>query len=179
VNAPGRHSAGLSRALLRAKGEHTALLDTGNALRHALRDSKTGAGLASSLDSRHIPYVLALAGDADLGVRGLAKVGMARAAKMVADRVAKGRLPPDATGLQALLEDGDLGAAEQRLAASTAWALLGHADYCAAEATPAALSAIESTMLDRSGLGQLEDINKRLFHETPINLAMALAGEDY
>ena len=161
-------------AVLHANGDHTRVVTRGTLLAEALRSSKTGAELAGRLAPEHFLYLLALAGDEDLGVRGIQKVGMAKAARLVAKAVESGRLPPDAPGIAQLVEDGNLppDAVDD---VRRAWQLLVHQSY-ASTVPPHLLSAIDAQIVNRSGLGELEQANARFF-EGVLNLEMAFAGE--
>ena len=168
--------SGREWAVLRASGEHSRLI-TGNDLFHELlRKSKTGAELAERLAPGHYPYVLALAGEDDLGVAGIAKYGMSRAAKHVAKCAQEGKLAPDAPNLQALLESGGL-SAEDSETVGRSWRNLVHADY-AARITPSQMSAIDAKMVNRSGMAELEKANAQYF-EGALNLELLFAGEGY
>jgi hypothetical protein len=169
-------AAGGRRGVLLAKGDYTAAVNGDNLFSHVLRKAKTGEDLAARLDPGHYMYVLGLAGDADLDAPGIRKFGAARAAKLVADRRGEGRLPSDFPSLQSLLEDGKVPDGQED-AVRRAWGLLCHQDYCLEHATPAAMSAIESRMVNRSGLGALEDANRKYFSNHPLNLDMVYAGE--
>jgi hypothetical protein len=166
------------RAVLLAKGPHTYTVTADNLVPYVLRAAKTGEDLAASLSPGHFMYIMGLSGDQDLGAPGMRKFGAARAAKLVAGRATRGHLPPDFPSLRALLEDGGL-SEDQHATVSAAWNLLCHADYTAAEATPAVMAAIESGMVNRSGLGALERANKDHFSAYPLNLDMLYAGEEY
>ena len=174
--SPGGLGSGFGGAVLRAAGDHTRVVTRDGLLEELLRKSKTCDELVARLAPEHFPYLLALAGDDDLGVPGIPKVGMAKAAKMVADRVAKGLLPADAPGLPQLLEDGRL-TEEHHATIQAAWETLVHS-YYTARIPPAAMSALDATLVNRSGLGELEAANARFFAGA-INLDMLFAGENY
>lgn len=165
-------------ALLRAQGDGTRIVSRETLVPFLLRDSKQGADLASGLSPGHALYMLALSGDKDLGVEGLPKVGPAKAAKLIGAASRSGKLPPDHPSLTSLLEEAGL-AGEQGQAASSAWSCLVHADYARAHATPSAMALTMAQLEDLSGLLELERANSKYFSDTPINLDMAFAGEEF
>jgi hypothetical protein len=174
---PAEVGSGRGIAVIKAAGDHTRVITHEGVFLEALRGSKTAEALSSRLDPGHFPYVLTLAGEEDLGVRGIQKVGMSRAAKLVADRVAEGRLPPDAPSLGALLEDGKI-AVENHSIVEASWRLLVHTSH-AAEVQPAEEASIDAQLVNRSGIGELEQANAKYFHGSPVNLEMCYAGETY
>lgn len=168
--------SGRQWAVLRASGEHSRLLTAENLFYEVLRKSKTGDEVAAQLSGGHFPYVLALAGEDDLGAAGIPKFGMARAAKHVAKCAADGLLSPDAPNLAALTEDGRL-TDDQKEIASRCWSLLVHDAY-ARQLPASALAAIDAQMVNRSGLAELEKANAQYFAGA-LNLDLLFAGENY
>ena len=174
LGSPADAGMGHQSAVLHANGDHSRLTDRAGLVAESLRSSKTGAELAVQLAPEHYLYMLALAGEEDLGVRGVQKTGLAKAAKLIAKAVSAGRLPPDAVSLQALLEDGQIpeGTAPD---VERAWRLLVHHDY-AATVEPALLSLADAQLVNRSGLGELEKANAQFF-DGVLNIEMAFSGE--
>jgi hypothetical protein len=168
--------SGRSWAVLRASGEHSRLVTAENLFQEVLRKSKTGEEVAAQLSAGHLPYVLALAGEDDLGVSGIPKFGMARAAKHVAKCASDGLLAPDSPNLPALLEDGRL-SDEQKSIAQRCWGLLVHDSY-ASQLPAFSLSSIDAQMINRSGLAELEKANAQYFNGG-LNLELLFAGEGY
>ncbi len=168
--------SGRSWAVFRASGEHSRLVTAENLFREVLRKSKTGDEIAEQLTAGHFPYVLALAGEDDLGTAGIPKFGMARAAKHVAKCAAEGQLAGESPNLNALLEDGRL-TDEQKAVASRCWSLLVHESY-ASTLQPSDLSVIDAQMVNRSGLAELEKANAQYFGGG-LNLELLFAGEGY
>ena len=168
--------SGREWAVFRAVGEHSRLITADSLFSELLRKSKTGEAVAAQLLPGHFPYVLALAGEEDLGVAGIPKYGMARAAKHVAKCATEGLLSPDAPNLQALLEAGGL-SDEHKATASRCWSLLVHESY-ASTITATELSAIDAQMVNRSGLAELEKANAQYFNGA-LNLELLFAGEGY
>jgi len=171
--APGGHAT----AILRANGDHTRVAAGEGALADLLRESKTGADLVGELAPGHLPYLLSLCGDDDLGAPGLQKTGPHRAAQLVIKRSKEGFLPPAAPSLQALLEEAGL-TDLQKAQVATCWHLTNHADHVARVATPALMAQLDTQMVDLSGLGELEASNSRYFGGA-LNLDMLYAGEEY
>jgi hypothetical protein len=163
-------------AVFRASGDHSRIVTGDTLFDELLRKSKTGGEIASQLASGHFPYVLALAGEDDVGIQGIPKYGMARAAKHVAKCATEGKLSADSPNLPALLESGNL-SLEQAEIVSTAWSLLVHQDY-AASISSSAMSAIDAQMINRSGLAELEKANTQYFNGR-LNLELLFAGEGY
>lgn len=173
----GPVGSGFECAILKASGDHSKLITAADVFPSLLAKAKSGAELCAALEPAHFLYALAMAGDADLGVSGLQKVGMAKAAKLIASAVSEGRLPPDHPGLPQLLEDGKI-AVENHPTVTRTWNLLVHQAH-AAQVTPVQMAAIDAQLINRSGLGELEQANARYFADAPINLDMAFAGETY
>jgi hypothetical protein len=168
--------SGREWGVLRASGEHSRLVLRDGLVGEVLRKSKTGEEIASKLAPEHFLYMLALAGDDDLGAPGIPKFGMAKAAKHIAKCVAEGRLPPGSPSLEALLEDGRIpdGQAE---AVERCWRLLVHDSY-APTVSQEAMAAIDAQMVNRSGIGELEKANAQYFGGA-LNLPLLFAGEEY
>ena len=175
VNGP--LGAGFESAVLKASGDSSKLITAPDIFPSLLAKTKSGPDLCSVLSPAHFLYALDMAGDTDLGVNGLQKVGMAKAAKLIVGAVNEGRLPPDHPGLAQLLEDGKL-AEENHDTVRRTWNLLVHQAH-AEQVTPSQMAAIDAQMINRSGLGELEQANARYFADAPINLDMAFAGESY
>jgi hypothetical protein len=168
--------SGREWAVLRASGEHSRLITADSIFSELLRKSKTGADVAAKLSPGHFPYVLALAGEDDLGASGIPKYGMSRAAKHVAKCAEEGRLSADAPNLEALLESGGLSNENVEIV-KRCWKNLVHADY-AARITSTEMSAIDAKMVNRSGLAELEKANAQYFGGA-LNLELLFAGEGY
>ncbi len=161
--------------VLRASGERTVLVGRETAVDFLLRKSKTADDLAQGLSPSHALYLIAMSGEADLGVDGVPKVGAAKAAKMIQDAVRSGRLPGGSPSLEALQEE--TGIRSDELAGS--WRCLVHRDYAREFATPSVMSSIEQQLVDLSGLGELEKVNNEYFADAPVNLGMLMAGEEW
>ena len=168
--------SGRQWAVLRASGEHSRLVTADTLFPELLRKTKTGEDVAASLEPGHFLYVLALAGEDDLGAAGIPKFGMSRAAKHVAKAAVEGRLAADAPNLPALLEGAGL-TEEQRAVAERCWNLLVHDSY-ASQLLQSDLSAIDAQMVNRSGLAELEKANAQYF-DGVLSMELLFAGESY
>ena len=174
--SPGADAmTGREWAVLRASGDHSRLITAETLFHELLRKTKTAEDVISKLAAGHYPYALALSGDDDLGVPGIPKFGMSRAAKYVGKAAGEGLLAPDAPNLSALLESGL--SDEQKAVVSRCWSLLVHDEY--AQGLPQSnLSAIDAQMVNRSGLAELEKANAQYFGGI-LNLELLFAGEGY
>jgi hypothetical protein len=164
-------------AVLQAKGANSKLVTSAGLLGHALRGSKTAGDSIAALSPEHFRYVLALAGDGDLGAPGLTKYGPAKAAALVARRVAAGGLPPEHVGIEQLAADGRLDPAGEAQA-RRAWALLDQETYVGEWATPARMAAVDAQMVNRDG-NALEEADAKYFRGRPLSLDLIFAGEEY
>ena len=168
--------SGRKWAVFRPSGENSRLTTSENVIAEAVRTSKEKEKITEALSANHILYMLALSGESVLGVEGLPKFGMTKAAKHIMKCVEKGHLPPDAPSLQALLTDGIL-PAEAIEHVSRCWKLLVHSDY-ASTIPVEKLSAIESTMVNYSGIGEIEKVNATYFNGR-LNIDLIYAGEEF
>lgn len=164
-------------AYLRAAGDKTALVTYHDLIADSLRSTKTAEKYSAILKPEHFMYMLALAGDSDLSVAGINKVGLGRAAAIVAKRVEQGFLPANSVNLQSLLEECDL-KEDAKEAVSRVWSVLVHDDY-AGHVSEDDMLAISEQMVNQSSLGTLEQINSQYFSNVQINVEMIFAGEDY
>lgn len=174
ASVPVDFASGRSWGVLHASGEHTRLVTREGLIAEALRESKQASEIASKLSPEHFAYMLAIAGDPDLGSSGIPGYGLAKAAKHVAKCVAEGRLPPGSVSLEALLEDGRIPDGHAGTV-RRCWELLVH-EHHASRIAPDTMSAIDAQMVNLSGLGELEKANVKYF-DGVLNLELLHAGE--
>jgi hypothetical protein len=167
---------GYQWAVLRASGDHSRLITRDTIMSEALRETKTGEEVAAQLEPGHYLYTLAMAGEDDLGVPGIPKFGMSKAAKHIAKQVGLGRMPGGSPNLAALSEEGGLDEGKNE-AAALAWKLLVHQDY-ASTIPSSAMSEIDTQLINRSGLAEIEKTNATFF-EGRLSLELLYAGEGY
>lgn len=163
-------------AVLNPSKENTKLYTRDNVILAAIKDSKKKDDIAPMLDPSHILYMLALAGYSDLGVTGLPKVGIVKAAQMIATLVTKGRLPATAPSLTALLEELEL-PEEHRQIVEKCWKLLTYDDYVHT-IPPEKLATLDTQFVNLSGLGEIEKANATFFGGG-LNLELLFAGENF
>ena len=171
--APVDSMSGRDWAVLRASGDHSRLIQASSLWSDVLKKTKDTTSPVI-LDPNHFLYALALAGSDDLSVPGIPRYGIPRAAKAIAKQVEAGRLPPDSVNLPALLEEAGL-SEEASSIATRCWNLLVHDAY---SATPTEMAAVDAQMVNRSGIGEIEQANARYFSGA-LSLELLFAGEGY